>query len=118
MTTRLSILFLVAMACLANSQDRPPSATKEATEHNCELTQDDYAVFGALLNGLHGPGDAEEAWEGKETLIANVTATPDKPEKQANWGFRSNSSAAPSQETFSDYAEKGAQCLRGQARIW
>lgn len=106
MTRWLSILFLALMASLASSQNRPPSATKDATEHNCELTQDDYEVFGALLNGLHGPEDPEEAWEGKEMIIANVTATPGKPEDQANWGFRSNSSAAPSQETFRDYAEK------------
>jgi len=106
MIKRLSIVFLVAMACFASSQDGPPSATKESTEHNCELTQDDYLVFAALLNGLHGPEDPEEAWEGKEMLIANVTATPNKPESQANWGFRSKSSAAPSRETFSDYADK------------
>jgi hypothetical protein len=99
-------MFLVVVACFASSQERPPSATKELTDHNCELTQDDYAVFAALLNGLHGPEDPEEAWEGKEMLIANVTATPSKPESQANWGFRSKSTAAPSQETFTDYADK------------
>ena len=40
-------------------------------------------------------------------LIRDVTATPGEPEKQASgWGFRSKSNAAPSQETFQDYAEK------------
>src|SRR5215469_721922 len=108
MTKWLSILFLVAVTCPAGSQDKPASATKESTQSTCELTQDDYAVFGALLNGLHGPEDPEEAWEGKQMLIADLTTAPfpDKPEGQANWGFRSNSKAAPSRETFSDYVEK------------
>jgi hypothetical protein len=108
MATRLTILFLVAAAFFPGSQDSHPSAAQESTEHNCQLTQDDYAVFGALLSGLHGPEHPEEAWEGKEMLIVDVTATPGKLESQprANWGFRSKSSAAPSQETFSDYAGK------------
>jgi hypothetical protein len=108
MTRELSILYVVAVACFAVSQNRPTSAPQESNERNCELTQDDYAVFGALLSGLHGPEDPEEAWEGKEMLIVSVTATPQKLEGQAraNWGFRSKSSAAPSQETSSDYADK------------
>jgi hypothetical protein len=108
MTKRLSILFVVAVSCFASSQDRFPSATQASTENNCELTQDDYAVFAALLSELHGPEHPAEAWEGKEMLIVDVTATPGKLEGQprAIWGFRSKSSAAPSQETFSDYADK------------
>ena len=44
---------------------------------------------------------------GKEMLIVDVTATPSKPEgRPSNWGFRSKSSAAPSQETFRDYVDK------------
>jgi hypothetical protein len=98
MTMRLSILFLVAMACLACSRDRHPSATQEATGRTCELTQDDYALFGMLLNEFRRP-------DGKEMLIINVTATPDKfLETQANSRLRSDSSAAP--DTFGDYAEK------------
>jgi len=106
MTKQLSILFLVTVACIASSQDRAQPEAKESKQHCCELSQEDYAVFGALLNGLHGPEDPEEAWEGKEILITNFTATPDKPERQANWGFRSNSSTSPSQETLRDYAER------------
>ena len=63
MTKRLSILCLVAIAWLASSQLTPASA-KETTEHDCELTPDDYAVIGALLSGLHVPEDPEEAWDG------------------------------------------------------
>ena|SRR5215469_1841779 len=108
MTKWLSILFLVAVTCPAGSQDKPASATKESTQSSCELTQDDYAVFGALLNVLRGPEDPEEAWERKQMLIANVTTPPfpDQPVEQTRWGFRSNSKAAPSQETLSDYVEK------------
>jgi hypothetical protein len=108
LTKRLSILFLFALVCFASSQDSSPSAKQPSIESNCELTHDDYAVFGALLAGLQGPEDPEEAWEGREMLIVDITATPGKSGSQpgANWGFRSKSSAAPSQETFSDYLQK------------
>jgi hypothetical protein len=101
------ILVVVAVSCFAYCQDRNGSTIRESTQAHCELNQDDYAVFAALLKGLHGPEDPEEAWEGKEMLILDVTATPAEPEKQASgWGFRSKSNASPSQETFQDYAEK------------
>src|ERR1700733_741776 len=82
MTKWFSLLSLVAVFGLAHSQDKPDSTTSESTRHSCELTQEDYAVFAALLNGLHGPEDPEEAGEGKEILIVDVTATPENPESQ------------------------------------
>ena len=63
------------------------------------------------MQGLDGPEDPEEAWKGKEFLIADMTATPFKKDTQPLWGFRSKSKVAPSEETFSDYAAKaGSRC--------
>lgn len=109
MTTRVAILVLLAASCFAAPQHNRGSATQESAQSHCELNQEDYAVFTALLNGLHGPEDPEESWAGKEMLILDVIATPGEPEKPSGWGFRSTSNAAPSQETFRDYAEKAHQ---------
>ena len=111
----LSILFLVAAACLAVSQDKTASATKESTQSNCELTQDDYAVFGALLRELgrpeHRPVYPEEAGN-KEMLMAGVTLSPYPEQTNSGWGSRSKPGEAPSQETFNDSVEKAhAACI-------
>lgn len=73
----------------------------------CALSDDDYAVFTAVLEGLGRPEDPEEAWNGKEILVVDVTRSGDIDKGQWNgWGFRSNSKAAPSAETRSDFESK------------
>jgi len=102
--------FLVAVASFASSQDKPPSATLESTEHTCEWTQDDHAVFAALLSGLGEPADPRGVWQGKGILIVDVTATESEPKYEVSnaGGFRSKSEAVPFQETCSGTMTKCA----------
>ena len=101
----LLVLALLSGSCLAQSTQS--LGTQKAV---CDLTSEDYAVFAGLLAGLHGPEDPEEAWEGKEILIVDATVTPDRLGTNSNgwggWGFKSKSSAAPTQETLQDYQKK------------
>jgi hypothetical protein len=108
-----NVLILLLLLCsFAWCQDGNRPASAESSPKHCELTQEDYAVFAALLKGLQGPEDPEEAWAGKEILISDMTAVPGEAEKKTTgWGFRSKSKAAPSQETVTDYTGKGqSQC--------
>lgn len=105
-------LLLLALPSPAWCQDGDHAASAKSSPKPCELTKDDYAVFTALLKGLQGPEDPEEAWAGKEILISDVTAVPgEAAKKTAGWGFRSKSKVAPSSETVADYTIKSeGQC--------
>jgi hypothetical protein len=84
------------------------SNAQKPSSGTCELNDEDYAVFTAILKGLGKPEDPEEAWKGKEILVTNVTGQGTVEKNQWNgWGFRSNSSAAPSEETRRDFESKG-----------
>src|SRR5262249_9163106 len=73
--------------------------SKQSTQE-CVLSDEDYKVFSAVLDGLGRPEDPEEAWKDKEILVSDLTAQPDPSESSwGGWGFRSNSSAAPAKET-------------------
>jgi hypothetical protein len=49
------------------------SNAQKPSSGTCELNDEDYAVFTAILKGLGKPEDPEEAWKGKEILVTNVT---------------------------------------------
>jgi hypothetical protein len=92
--------------------------TQTGPAQTCQLSQDDYAVFTALLAGLGGPEDPEEAWQGKRIVIEDVTTQTGEDARKGRdgWGFRSKSNTAPKAETFADFAAKSAsECpLDGQ----
>ena len=106
MSQKLFLVLLAALVWYGTNQHASQKAPSKA-ESRCELTEDDYAVYAALMNGLGGPEDPEEAWQGKKLLIVDVTAGPsDTHSHWGGWGFRSRSKAAPSQETIADFEKK------------
>jgi hypothetical protein len=107
------ILVVVAVSCFAYCQDRNGSTIRESTQAHCELNQDDYAVFAALLKGLHGPEDPEEAWEGKEMLILDVTATPQsRKSKQVAGDFVPNPMLHPPKRHSRTMQRRRTMCVR------
>jgi hypothetical protein len=102
MTQRISIfLLLSALVCSGAPQTSVKNADKKTPEPSCELTSNDYATYTALTNQLGKPEDPEEAWQGKEMLIADTTAAPrDLKKEWGGWG--STSKASPSQERLGD----------------
>ena len=106
MTQTIAMLLLAALVCSVGPQSTAQRTTQKGESH-CELTQDDYAVYVALITGLGRPEDPEEAWQGKEILIVGLTAAPaDTKSHWGGWGFRSNSKAAPSPDTVVDFERK------------
>jgi hypothetical protein len=106
MTKSIAVLLLTVLACLVGPQVTAQKTPQKVKSH-CELTQDDYAVFGALITGLGRPEDPEEAWQGKEILIVGLTsAGTDTKSHWGGWGFRSKSQAAPSHDTIVDFERK------------
>jgi hypothetical protein len=105
MPQRIAILMLAALVYVG-PQSTTQLTQKEAESH-CELTQEDYAVYAVLITGLGRPEDPEEAWQGKEILIASLTAAPaDTKSHWGGWGFRSNSKATPNHDTVVDFERK------------
>lgn len=106
MTKRVAMLLLTALVCYVSPQSTAQNTPQKVKSH-CELTQDDYAVYAALITGLGRPEDPEEAWQGKEILIVGLTAAPrDTKSHWGDWGFRSKSKAAPSHDTIVDFERK------------
>lgn len=88
----IALLLVLVTACFA-IQSKPPAP-------ECVLSDEDYNVFSAVLDGLGRPEDPEEAWKNKEILVSDLTADPELTESEwGPWGFRSNSTAAPAKET-------------------
>jgi hypothetical protein len=112
MTQRITLMLLATLVCNVRPQSTAQKTPQKA-ESQCELTQDDYAVYGALVTGLGRPEDPEEAWQGKEILIIGLTAAPaDTKSHWGGWGFRSNSKAAPSHDTVVDFERKArSSCI-------
>ncbi|MBZ5508626.1 MAG: hypothetical protein LAO78_24465 [Acidobacteriia bacterium] len=70
--------------------------TKAVKRPTCTLTNEDYAVFTAVLEGLGKPEDPEEAWQDRDILITDLTDAGEVEDSQwKGWGFRSNSKATP-----------------------
>lgn len=110
----LAVLFGAAVASIQGQNQATPN---QQAEVRCDLTDTDYAVFTALIKGLGGPEDPEEAWAGKDLLILDVTREPgssisDSGRMERGWGFRSKSNDAPSHDTAVDFVAKSAsKCL-------
>jgi hypothetical protein len=101
MSKRVLSSSLIAIFWFAMSQTHAQSAT-----NHCELTQQDYEVFGGLIQGLGGPEHPEEALHGKEMLILDMTVTqPPEPQEKAFDSY-SNSQSSRSVEAFRDYLKK------------
>jgi hypothetical protein len=108
MSLRSAILILaMVVAVTAAGQQKPSPTQSDKPNSVCKMTHEDYEVFSGLLDGLGGPEDPEEAWQGKEFLIISMTEAPGIIESQwGKWGFRSKSKAAPSAVTVKDFHKK------------
>jgi len=96
--------FMVPLLLLAVLGPRGLSQQKaQKPDATCTLTAEDYAVYAAVANDLGRPEDPEEAWKDKEILILDATATPNDVKGRKGWGFRSNSKAAPGEDTVTDF---------------
>jgi hypothetical protein len=106
----LAAFLLLAFSLSTQTQPAPAAnqpQLNQKPEPRCELTQDDYSVYSALINALGKPEDPEEAWQNKEILITTVTATPTYVKSLwGSWGFRSSSKAAPASDTVADFEVK------------
>jgi hypothetical protein len=102
MLKRLVSALLIAIFWFAIAQTPARSAT-----NHCELTQQDYDVFGGLIQGLGRPEHPEEAWKGKEMLILDTTATQPPELQDKAFESYSNSQSSRSVEAFRDYRTKG-----------
>jgi hypothetical protein len=105
MTARIVVLLVASLAFLS------PRTTSQAhrgqTKAKCQLTLEDYAVYAALVDGLGGPEDPEEAWKEKQVFVQDVTgADRDLRSHWGRWGFRSKSKAAPGHDTVVDFERK------------
>jgi len=93
------------------------SGNAQSVTNHCELTQQDYDVFGGLIQGLRRPGDPEEAWQGKEMLILDMTATQPPELQDKAFESYSNSQSSRSVEAFRDYSKKGHDSCVVKARF-
>ena len=106
MAKSIPVLLLTVLACHVSPQVTARKTPQQVKSH-CELTQDDYSVYAALITGLGRPEDPEEAWQRKEILIAGLTAADaDTKSHWGTWGFRSKSKSAPSHDTIVDFERK------------
>jgi hypothetical protein len=64
MTRSIAVLLLILLACPVGPQVTAQKTPQKVKLH-CELTQDDYAVYSALITALGRPEDPEEAWAGE-----------------------------------------------------
>lgn len=108
MNVRLPILaVMVAVSMPATSQDAFKVTQPAKASFKCEVTQEDYAVFSALMDGLGSPEDPEEAWGNKDfVVVAQTTTVRSEDTDHGEWGFRSKSNAAPAAETVASLTEK------------
>jgi hypothetical protein len=110
---KIAIAFLLALVTCATAQiaSRKKDEVVPA-ERSCDLTENDYAVYTALLEGLGRPEDPEEAWRGKESLVVDKTADTRRIDaERGGWGFRSSSKESPSAEAVADFkAKRGDRC--------
>ncbi len=107
-----AIALLLALVSASFAVQSKPPAPK------CVLSDEDYKVFSAVIDGLGNPEDPEEAWKGKEILVSDVTAQPGTTEsKWGPWGFRSESNAAPAKETEAAFKSRAHDLCHLQARL-
>jgi hypothetical protein len=84
------------------------SSDQEPAPGTCELSEEDYAVFTGILEGLGRPEHPEETWKGKEILVSDVTGQAKIEDRQLNrWRYPSDSNPAPAAETRVDFIAKG-----------
>jgi hypothetical protein len=108
--TLVGLLLLPLTTSLAVRSQQPPQ--------ECVLSDEDYKVFSAVVDGLGRPEDPEEAWKSKEILVSDLTAQPDPTEsKWGPWGFRSNSNAAPAKETEGAFKLRAHDICKIEAKL-
>jgi hypothetical protein len=80
---------------------------------SCHLTQEDDAVYAALVEALEVPDILRMLAKRNEILIADTTAAPrDVRSHFGAWGYQSKSKAAPGKDTVVDFERKAqTSCL-------
>ncbi len=107
-----AIALLLVFATASFAVQSKPAAPE------CVLSDDDYKVFSALVDGLGRPEDPKEAWKNKEILVSDATANPGTAEsKWGPWGFRSNSKAAPAKETEAAFKSRAHDLCHLEDRL-
>jgi hypothetical protein len=97
------IPLILAIAC-TNAQN-VTSAQRDRATIRCELTDDDYAVYAAILEWFKDPAKALPT---KQLLIVDETVSMEGRNFEADWGAKSKS---PGLETIADFtAKKGDVC--------
>ncbi|HLW51563.1 MAG TPA: hypothetical protein VKW06_01870 [Candidatus Angelobacter sp.] len=97
--------FSMSLMGAATGREQKPDETQAAK--SCELSEEDYSVFTAVLEALGKPEHPEEEWKNKEILVMDATGPGRvEPGQWNGWGFRSGSSAGPSAETRADFQDK------------
>ncbi len=66
------ICMILSAVCLFTLQAVAQAAAQKSPAE-CQLSDDDYSVFTAVLEGLGNPEDPEEAWQGREMLVVDLT---------------------------------------------
>lgn len=101
---------LVLCAFYGQDSPSPPPQT-------CQFTDEDYAVYSAVLDNLGRPEDPEEEWRDKrETILADSTIPGENPGGNG-WGFRSASKRAPTPQTIRNYNARSANICHLQSRF-
>ena len=108
----LSVLFTCLLTAGFNCQAQTSASESKISGTKCDLTSEDYAVYTSVVQNLGVPEDPEEAWSGKEILIADQTAQTSKDEiAWSGLGMRSRSDEKPKEETLADFRQKSsAKC--------
>lgn len=113
---RVQLCLIGSLLLLLTASSSPIQSQR--SEPRCVLSEDDYSVFSAVLDGLGRPEDTEEAWKGKEILVSDVTAQPGPTaSKWGPWGFRSNSNAAPAKETEAAFRSNANDACQIEANL-
>jgi len=82
---------------------KPTPAVPPAKANQCVLTNEDYAVYSALLLDRGKPEDPEERWDDKPDLVLLDSTDTGEDGKSLMWGFRSASKQAPSDATVDNF---------------
>jgi len=104
MTLRIAAALLLAALTYANAQSTlKDTQGADTSQSSCELAEDDYAVYAAVLDAILHSQKPGEDLHGKGVLILNMTAGAGFVRARSSWGR--------SQETAVDFsAKKGDRC--------
>lgn len=110
---RLTVLLGLTLALVSvalaqqKGQDWPQTQTK-GTAEICTITNEDYAVYSAVIGNLGQPEDPEEEWRNKREIVLEESTETEQTAKNSGWGFKSASKQKPKPETIENYGARAA----------